>query len=134
MLFQTSTNAPRQKVQAIFKQAAQAAGIEVELKATVATVFFSADTGNPDTNSKFQADLQMFACAGAASRDPQRNRHRPVVDELDLHVGAELAGLHRAGGARARCAAPPRRARGRAPAARQPRNSAGCRPWCRQRA
>jgi len=60
MLFQTSTNAPRQKVQAIFKQAANAAGIEVELKATVATVFFSSDIGNPDTNSKFQADLQMF--------------------------------------------------------------------------
>ena len=71
MLFQTSTNAPRQKVQAIFKQAAQAAGIEVELKATVATVFFSADTGNPDTNSKFQADLQMFTVT-RGNPDPGR--------------------------------------------------------------
>jgi peptide/nickel transport system substrate-binding protein len=71
MLFQTSTNAPRQKVQAIFKQAAQAAGIEVELKATVATVFFSADIGNPDTNSKFQADLQMFTVT-RGNPDPGR--------------------------------------------------------------
>ena len=60
LLYQTTVNAPRQKVQAIFKQAAQAAGIEVELKAIVATVFFSSDTGNPDTSGKFQADLQMY--------------------------------------------------------------------------
>jgi len=60
MVFQTSTNGPRQKVQQIFKQAAKAAGIEVELKATVATVFFSSDLGNPDTNAKFNADLQMY--------------------------------------------------------------------------
>jgi peptide/nickel transport system substrate-binding protein len=60
LLFQTTTNAPRQKVQQIFKQAANAAGIEVELKAIVGTVFFSSDTGNPDTQGKFQADLQMY--------------------------------------------------------------------------
>ena len=60
LLFQTTVNAPRQKVQQIFKQAAQAAGLEVELKAIVGTVFFSSDIGNPDTQGKFQADLQMF--------------------------------------------------------------------------
>jgi peptide/nickel transport system substrate-binding protein len=60
MLFQTTINAPRQKVQQIFKQAARAAGIEVELNAIVGTVFFSSDTGNPDTSGKFQADLQMY--------------------------------------------------------------------------
>jgi peptide/nickel transport system substrate-binding protein len=60
ILFQTTVNAPRQKVQAVFKQAAQAAGIEVELKAVVATVFFSSDTANPDTQGHFQADLQMY--------------------------------------------------------------------------
>jgi len=60
MVFQTTTNAPRQKVQQIFKQAAKAAGIDVELKAIVSTVFFSSDTGNPDTSGKFQADLQMY--------------------------------------------------------------------------
>lgn len=60
LVFQTTTNAPRQKVQQIFKQAAKSAGIEVELKAIVSTVFFSSDVGNPDTSGKFQADLQMY--------------------------------------------------------------------------
>ena len=60
-VFQTSTNAPRQKVQAIVKQAAQKAGIEMELKAVVASVYFSSDMANPDTWTKFQADLQMFS-------------------------------------------------------------------------
>ncbi len=60
LLFQTSTNASRQKVQTIFKQAAAQCGIEVELKATSATVFFSGDAANPDTNARFQADLQMY--------------------------------------------------------------------------
>jgi peptide/nickel transport system substrate-binding protein len=60
MLFQTSTNAARQKVQNIFKQSAGQCGIDVELKATSATVFFSGDAANPDTNARFQADLQMY--------------------------------------------------------------------------
>ena len=29
-----------------------------------------------------------------ASLHPQGNGHRPVVDEVYLHVGGELAGLH----------------------------------------
>lgn len=60
LLFQTSTNATRQKVQAIFKQSASQCGIDVELKATSATVFFSGDAANPDTNARFIADLQMY--------------------------------------------------------------------------
>jgi peptide/nickel transport system substrate-binding protein len=60
MLFQTSINAPRQKTQAIVKQAAQKAGIELELKATTGSVFFSSDVANPDTAAKFYADLQMY--------------------------------------------------------------------------
>jgi peptide/nickel transport system substrate-binding protein len=60
-LFQTSINAPRQKTQAIIKQGCQKAGIEIELKAVMASVFFSSDVANPDTISKFFADLQMFA-------------------------------------------------------------------------
>ncbi len=63
-LFQTSINAPRQKTQQIVKQACQKAGIEVELKSVVASVFFSADAANPDTNSKFIADFEMFANSG----------------------------------------------------------------------
>jgi peptide/nickel transport system substrate-binding protein len=61
LVFQTSTNAPRQKVQAIMKQACQKAGIDLELKAIVAAVYFSSDLGNPDTAFKFVADLQMYS-------------------------------------------------------------------------
>ncbi len=59
-VFQTSTNAPRQKNQAIVKQACQRAGIEVELKSVTASVFFSSDVANPDTYTKFWADIQMY--------------------------------------------------------------------------
>jgi len=60
LLFQTSINGPRQKTQAIVKQACQKAGIEVELKSVVASVFFSSDVANPDTFPKFYADLEML--------------------------------------------------------------------------
>jgi peptide/nickel transport system substrate-binding protein len=59
IVFQTSINAPRQKTQEIVKQACQKAGIEVELKTIPASVYFSSDIGNPDTGSKFYADLEM---------------------------------------------------------------------------
>ncbi len=60
LVFQTSINAPRQKNQEIVKQACQKAGIDVEMKTVPASVFFSSDVGNPDTYTKFYADLQMF--------------------------------------------------------------------------
>jgi peptide/nickel transport system substrate-binding protein len=63
-LFQTSTNAPRQKVQAIVKQACQKAGIDLELRSVVASVYFSSDVGNTDTNTKFYADIQMYNLGG----------------------------------------------------------------------
>jgi len=59
-VFQTSINAPRQKTQAIIKQACQKAGIDLELKAIAASVYFSSDVGNPDTYTKFYCDLQMY--------------------------------------------------------------------------
>src|SRR5919106_759926 len=59
-VYQTSINAPRQKTQAIVKQAAAKAGIEMELKSVVASVFFSSDAANPDTYSHFYSDLQMY--------------------------------------------------------------------------
>jgi len=60
LLYQTSINGPRQKTQAIVKQACQKAGIEVELKSVVASVFFSSDVANPDTYAHFYADIEMF--------------------------------------------------------------------------
>jgi peptide/nickel transport system substrate-binding protein len=58
--YQTSINSPRQKNQAIIKQACQKAGIEVELKSVVASVFFSSDAANPDTYSHFYCDVEMY--------------------------------------------------------------------------
>jgi peptide/nickel transport system substrate-binding protein len=69
-VFQTSINAPRQKTQAIVKQACGKAGIELELKSVVASVFFSSDAGNPDTYSHFYTDLQMYN-TGLNAPDPQ---------------------------------------------------------------
>lgn len=60
VVFQTSINQPRQKTQAIVKQACQKAGIDVEIKAVKASVYFSSDVGNPDTYTKFYCDLQMY--------------------------------------------------------------------------
>lgn len=60
LIFQTSINGPRQKIQAIVKQACQKAGIDIELKTVVASVFFSSDVANPDTYSKFYADIEMY--------------------------------------------------------------------------
>jgi peptide/nickel transport system substrate-binding protein len=59
-VFQTSINTPRQKTQAIVKQACQKAGIEIEVKAVTASVYFSSDVGNPDTYPHFYTDLQMY--------------------------------------------------------------------------
>jgi peptide/nickel transport system substrate-binding protein len=59
-LYQTSINAPRQKTQAIVKQAAAKVGIELELKSVTASVFFSSDVANPDTYSHFYTDIQMY--------------------------------------------------------------------------
>src|SRR5207302_10766071 len=60
LVYQTSINAPRQKTQAIVKQACQKAGIEIELKSVTASVFFSSDVANPDTARKFYCDVQMY--------------------------------------------------------------------------
>ena len=70
LLFQTSINAPRLKVQQIVKQAAQKAGIEIQIKSVLGSVFFSGDVANPDTNGKFWADIQMYERSGTP--DPAR--------------------------------------------------------------
>ena len=68
-VYQTSINAVRQKIQAIVKQAAAKAGIEIELKSISASVFFSDDSGNTDTNAHFYADMQGYADT-ATTPDP----------------------------------------------------------------
>jgi peptide/nickel transport system substrate-binding protein len=59
-VFQSSINQPRQKTQAIVKQACQKAGIDIEVKAVTSSVFFSSDVANPDTYPHFYCDLQMY--------------------------------------------------------------------------
>ncbi|MGY8684368.1 peptide ABC transporter substrate-binding protein [Bradyrhizobium sp. UFLA05-153] len=80
-VFQTSINAPRQKTQAIIKQACQRAGIEIELKSVVASVFFSSDVGNPDTYSKFYADMEMYNTT-QPQPDPERFLNQCVSWEI----------------------------------------------------
>jgi peptide/nickel transport system substrate-binding protein len=60
LVYQTSINTPRQKTQAIVKQACQRAGIDIEVKAVTASVYFSSDVANPDTYGKFYTDIQMY--------------------------------------------------------------------------
>ncbi len=71
MVYQTSVNAPRQKNQAIVKQACQKAGIDLELKSVTASVFFSSDVANPDTYTKFYCDIQMYTTT-MTQPDPER--------------------------------------------------------------
>ena len=83
IVYQTSINAPRQKNQQVVKQACQRAGIEVEIKAIPASVYFSSDVGNPDTYSKFYSDIQMYS-NGLAQPDPG--------DFMRQFLSAEVAG------------------------------------------
>jgi len=71
LVFQTSINAPRQKTQAIVKQACQRAGIDMELKAITPSVYFSSDAANPDTARKFYADIQLLTIGVGAPPDPE---------------------------------------------------------------
>ncbi|HVY42734.1 MAG TPA: peptide ABC transporter substrate-binding protein [Hyphomicrobiaceae bacterium] len=81
IVYQTSINAPRQKCQAIVKQACQKAGIEVELKSVTASVFFSSDVANPDTYPKFYCDIQMYTTT-MTQPDPERFMNQFVSWEV----------------------------------------------------
>ncbi len=70
LLYQTSVSGPRQKCQAIIKDACAKIGIDLELKSVVASVFFGGDFANPDTYQKFWADMQMFTTT-MTQPDPQ---------------------------------------------------------------
>ena len=80
-VFQTSINAPRQKCQQVIKQACQKAGIALELKSITASVFFSSDVANPDTYTKFYADMQMYTTT-MPQADPERFMNQYVSWEI----------------------------------------------------
>lgn len=66
LLYQTTVNPVRQKTQEIVKQDFEAIGFSVEIKAIEASVFFSADPGNPDTSAHFYADIEMYSHSSEA--------------------------------------------------------------------
>lgn len=80
-VFQTSVSQPRQKCQAIIKDACTKAGIDLELKSVVAAVFFGSDAANPDTYQKFWADMQMFTTT-MGNPDPQIFMEQFTTDQL----------------------------------------------------
>jgi peptide/nickel transport system substrate-binding protein len=80
-VFQTSINAPRQKTQAIIKQACQRAGIDLELKSVTASVFFSSDVANPDTYVKLYCDIEMYTTT-QPQPDPERFLNQFVSWEI----------------------------------------------------
>jgi peptide/nickel transport system substrate-binding protein len=81
LVYQTSINAPRQKNQQIVKQAAAKAGIEIEIKSVVASVYFSSDPANPDTYRHFYTDLQMYTTTMGAP-DPQTFMRQFLSSEI----------------------------------------------------
>jgi peptide/nickel transport system substrate-binding protein len=107
--YQTTINAVRQKTQAIVKSQWAEIGVNVQLRAIDAGVFFSSDVGNPDTAAKLFADVEMFTtgndfpdptnfldgnytCANIAQKSNQwklNNYHRYCNPEYDAVI-AEL--------------------------------------------
>jgi peptide/nickel transport system substrate-binding protein len=80
-VYQTSTNPSRQKNQAIVKQAAAKAGIEIELKSVVASVYFSSDVANPDTYAHFSTDIQMYTTT-MTQPDPELFMRQFLTEEV----------------------------------------------------
>jgi peptide/nickel transport system substrate-binding protein len=58
--YSTSINAVRQKNQAVFKQACEEAGIELQLKQVDAGIFFDSAAGNDQNYTHFYTDLEMY--------------------------------------------------------------------------
>lgn len=84
ILIQASINNIRQKEQEIIKQAFESVGMPVEIKAVDASVFYSADAGNPNNRTHFYADLQLSTfpptvpfptgiCRTMSSLNPERD-------------------------------------------------------------
>jgi peptide/nickel transport system substrate-binding protein len=80
-VFQSSVSGPRQKCQAIIKDACTKAGIDVELKSVTAAVYFGSDFANPDTYQKFWADMQMYTTT-MTQADPQYFMEQWATDQI----------------------------------------------------
>ncbi len=112
VVFQTLVGAISQKAQQIIQKNLNAIGVDVELKIVDSSIMFGAGASNPDSVSRFNADLLMFrtrsgspdptafmatwTCAGIpqkANNWTGNNNERwcnPLYDELFQQVRVEL--------------------------------------------
>lgn len=81
LLFQTTTNTVRQDFQSIIKQWWNEIGVDVDLRAVDATVFFGGNPSTPDTYQKFYADVQMYADHFEGT-DPTTDLARMTCDRM----------------------------------------------------
>jgi peptide/nickel transport system substrate-binding protein len=81
LLYQTSDSPVRQRAQEIVKAELEKLGFSVQLKSVTAAVYFSGDPGNPDTTSRFSADLEKFT-TGPSSPLPIRYCERWRSDQV----------------------------------------------------
>jgi peptide/nickel transport system substrate-binding protein len=116
IVLSTSINSLRQKEQALIKDGWNKIGVDVELKAVDAGVYFASDPGKPDTINHFQWDAMMFTStftspypqgymkqwySGDVSRDVAQksnnwagtNRNRWINDEYNKTYDAALKEL-----------------------------------------
>jgi peptide/nickel transport system substrate-binding protein len=93
LLYQTSVNSVRQKTQEIVKGGLEQLGLNVELKSVDSSVFFSSDAGNPDTDSHFYADIEMYT-NGPTSTYPiswaQRFRSDDIAQQSNKWSGTNI--------------------------------------------
>jgi peptide/nickel transport system substrate-binding protein len=81
IVFETTVNPVRQKIQGIIKQDLESIGIEVELKITDASVIFGSDPTNPNNYHQFPADIQMYT-DGNVSPDPGAYMRNWTCDQI----------------------------------------------------
>lgn len=84
LLYQTSTNALRQKVQALVKQWWAEIGIETELRNIDASIHFGNAPSSPDTTGRFYADVQEYM-EGPRTPDPQT-----FLSKMSCHEGDNI--------------------------------------------
>ncbi|HEX5505345.1 MAG TPA: peptide ABC transporter substrate-binding protein [Thermomicrobiales bacterium] len=70
LVYQTTVDSLRQKVQQVVKDGWEKLGFKVELKSVDSGVFFSSAAGNPDTAGHFYADVEEYRQSNT-SPDPQ---------------------------------------------------------------
>ncbi|MCU0907880.1 MAG: peptide ABC transporter substrate-binding protein [Rhodobacteraceae bacterium] len=81
LLYQTSTNAVRQDVQALVKDMWAQIGVETELRNVSAGVFFGGDPASPDTFQRFYADVEMYT-NNFEGNDPQAYLSAYACDKI----------------------------------------------------